>query len=181
MNSRVLFVVPFPTVEVQLHGRSWSNEGQKGILVLSSNSTLILFRARCKLKACSAHIDALAFRARATSPEIPPPLRWKGVFHVYSCSLKRFCWLVVGNSSTKRTWVFIKPGTQNQTINPCYKNSSPFSVECLLNPQLTCYYLNYPLSLPLVKSSTNPIILFSYYEYNSDKERLQRLDVDPNL
>ncbi len=69
-------------------------KGQKRILDLSPNRTLVFLYMCSKLEASLAHIGAGALRARDAIHDIPPSLREKGLLHVHQRFSKRFSWLV---------------------------------------------------------------------------------------
>ncbi len=60
-------------------------QGQKGILVLSPDSILMLPHTRSKLTTNSARIGAGIHSARDGLHDIPPSLRAKAVLHVHHC------------------------------------------------------------------------------------------------
>ncbi len=68
-------------------------QGQKGILVLSPDRTLMLLHTRDKLTDTLAHIGIGALRARDAIHDIPPSLGGTGVLYVHQCFAERFCWL----------------------------------------------------------------------------------------
>ncbi len=69
-------------------------QGQKGILVLLHDNTLMFPHMRGSLTASLAHIGAGTLRAKNALHGIPPSLRGKGVLHVHQCFPEKFRWLV---------------------------------------------------------------------------------------
>ncbi len=73
----------------------YAMRGQKLILVLSPDGTLIFLGTRSKLTASFAHIGTEALRAWDAMHDGPLPLRWKRVRHAYASALRMdFVWLL---------------------------------------------------------------------------------------